>query len=118
MFCIISVDNVSDNIIYQCNAGAVLPRVVKFLNNFPQALDAIVGCARKTEVALWDYLFSIVGSPKDLFEVNIQLLWFQLIQKYMQRLLTVCDFSEMYEYWSPQNSDILSFGITYTGTIS
>ncbi|PKC14198.1 RIC1-domain-containing protein [Rhizophagus irregularis] len=48
--------------------GAVLPKVVKFLNNFPHSLDAIVGCARKTEVALWDYLFSIVGSPKDLFE--------------------------------------------------
>ncbi|CAG8584243.1 5233_t:CDS:10 [Funneliformis caledonium] len=49
-------------------AQAVLPRVVKFLNNFPHSLDAIVGCARKTEVALWSYLFSIVGSPKDLFE--------------------------------------------------
>ncbi|CAI2176090.1 16264_t:CDS:10 [Funneliformis geosporum] len=41
---------------------------LKFLNNFPHSLDAIVGCARKTEVALWSYLFSIVGSPKDLFE--------------------------------------------------
>ncbi|CAG8513882.1 710_t:CDS:10 [Ambispora leptoticha] len=48
--------------------GAVLPRVIRFLNHFPHALDVIVGCARKTEVALWDYLFSIVGSPKDLFE--------------------------------------------------
>ncbi|CAG8522977.1 22493_t:CDS:10 [Cetraspora pellucida] len=37
----------------------VLPRVIKFINHFPHSLDAIVGCARKTEVALWDYLFSI-----------------------------------------------------------
>ncbi|CAG8826209.1 2943_t:CDS:2, partial [Dentiscutata erythropus] len=34
--------------------------VVKFLNNFPHASDAIAGCARKTEVPLWDYLFPIV----------------------------------------------------------
>ncbi|CAG8583458.1 7988_t:CDS:10, partial [Racocetra persica] len=52
----------------QTEKVGVLPRVVKFINHFPHALDAIVGCARKTEVALWDYLFSIVGSPKDLFE--------------------------------------------------
>ncbi|CAH1760958.1 9346_t:CDS:10 [Entrophospora sp. SA101] len=49
-------------------AQAVLPRVVKFINTFPHSLDAIVACARKTEVALWSYLFSIVGSPKDLYE--------------------------------------------------
>ncbi|KAF0380398.1 RIC1-domain-containing protein [Gigaspora margarita] len=53
---------------HTAETGKVLPRVVKFINNFPHALDAIVGCARKTEVALWNYLFSIVGSPKDLFE--------------------------------------------------
>ncbi|RUP50765.1 hypothetical protein BC936DRAFT_137723 [Jimgerdemannia flammicorona] len=49
--------------------GAILPSVVKFLDHFSHALDVIVGCARKTEVALWEYLFSIVGNPKDLFEM-------------------------------------------------
>lgn len=48
---------------------AILPLVIKFLDQFPHALDVIVSCARKTEVALWDYLFSVVGKPKDLFEV-------------------------------------------------
>ncbi|KAI7899477.1 RIC1-domain-containing protein [Cokeromyces recurvatus] len=47
---------------------AILPLVIKFLDQFPHALDVIVSCARKTEVALWDHLFSVVGKPKDLFE--------------------------------------------------
>ncbi|KAK9236380.1 RIC1-domain-containing protein [Lipomyces kononenkoae] len=47
---------------------AILPRVIKFLNNFPEMLDVIAGCTRKTEVASWHVLFEIAGSPKELFE--------------------------------------------------
>ncbi|KAJ3300440.1 hypothetical protein HK104_000498 [Borealophlyctis nickersoniae] len=47
--------------------GAVLPHVVRFLERYPNYLDVIVRCARKTEVALWEYFFSIVGNPKELF---------------------------------------------------
>ncbi|KAG2181825.1 hypothetical protein INT44_008641, partial [Umbelopsis vinacea] len=53
--------------------GAILPIVIQFLDQFPHALDVIVGCARKTEVALWEHLFSIVGNPQDLFEVGANL---------------------------------------------
>lgn len=52
---------------------ATLPRVVKFLKNFPERLDVIVGCTRKTEVASWQALFDIVGSPKELFESCMEL---------------------------------------------
>ncbi|KAK7204490.1 RIC1-domain-containing protein, partial [Myxozyma melibiosi] len=47
---------------------ALLPRVIHFLRNFPEMLDVLVGCTRKTEMASWNTLFDIVGSPKDLFE--------------------------------------------------
>lgn len=44
--------------------------MIRFLDQFPHALDVIVSCARKTEVALWDHLFASVGKPEDLFEVS------------------------------------------------
>ena len=48
----------------------ILTTVIEFLDHFPEALEVVVGCARKTEVERWKFLFDIVGKPRDLFEVG------------------------------------------------
>lgn len=47
---------------------AQLPSVIEFIMEFPIYLQTVVQCARKTEIALWPYLFSAAGKPKDLFQ--------------------------------------------------
>lgn len=48
---------------------AQLPSVIEFIQEFPNLyLETVVQCARKTEIALWSYLFSAAGKPKDLFQ--------------------------------------------------
>ena len=46
----------------------ILPLVIELLDHFPESLDVVVGCARKTEVERWGLLFDVVGKPRELFE--------------------------------------------------
>jgi hypothetical protein len=50
--------------------------VVNLIQQFPSSLEIIVGCARKIEIALWQKLFEIAGSPYDLFNVSFNVLIF------------------------------------------
>ncbi|KAL1407763.1 WD40 repeat protein [Vanrija albida] len=54
------------------SAHPTLALVTSFLDHFPQSLDVVVGCARKTELEHWGILFEQVGRPRDLFEKCIR----------------------------------------------
>ncbi|KZO96717.1 RIC1-domain-containing protein [Calocera viscosa TUFC12733] len=54
------------------STGPLLPRVIEFLDYFDDALEVVVGVARKTEMARWQTLFDTVGNPRTLFEAKIQ----------------------------------------------
>ncbi|KAI9849535.1 MAG: hypothetical protein M1837_004155 [Sclerophora amabilis] len=51
---------------------ALLPSVVAFLSSFPQYLDIVVQCTRKTEVRSWKTLFAYLPPPQELFEESLQ----------------------------------------------
>jgi hypothetical protein len=40
-----------------------------FVHQFPDSLEIIVTCARKSEMSLWAHFFSIIGDPKILYQV-------------------------------------------------
>lgn len=51
---------------------ALLPTVLSFLSAFPQYLDIVVQCTRKTEVRSWRTLFAHLPAPQELFEESLQ----------------------------------------------
>lgn len=52
---------------------AQLPSIIEFIREFPGVwARAVVQCARKTEIALWPYLFSVAGPPKKLLQDCLQ----------------------------------------------
>ena len=51
---------------------ALLPSVLSFLSSFPQYLDIVVQCTRKTEVRSWRTLFSYLPPAREMFEESLQ----------------------------------------------
>lgn len=51
---------------------ALLPVVLSFLSTFPEYLDIIVQCARKTELRSWRTLFAYLPPPIELFEISLE----------------------------------------------
>jgi len=52
--------------------SALLPGVLSFLSSFPQYLDIVVQCTRKTEVRSWRTLFTYLPPPQQLFEESLE----------------------------------------------
>ena len=51
---------------------AMLPSILSFISSFPEYLDILVQCTRKTELRSWRTLFNYLPPPQELFEESLQ----------------------------------------------
>lgn len=61
----------------------MLPKITAFVHTFPKALEIIVNCARKSEMALWKYYFSVAGDPKLLYHKSLENGAFSIATSYL-----------------------------------
>lgn len=76
---------------------ALLPNVVSFLSSFPDYLDIIVQCTRKTEVRSWSTLYSCLPPAQELFESSLDKGMLKTAGGYLLVLQTVEENGRSYE---------------------
>lgn len=70
---------------------SLLPTVLSFLSSFPDYLDVVVQCTRKTELRSWDTLFSHLPPPQELFEASLEKGALKTASGYLLVLHTLAD---------------------------
>lgn len=72
-------------------ANPPLSTVITFLSSFPDYLDIIVQCTRKTEMRSWRTLFTHLPPPQELFELCIEQQMLKTAGGYLLILQTLGD---------------------------
>ena len=70
---------------------ALLPAVLSFLSSFPEYLDVVVQCTRKTELRSWRTLFDHLPPVEELFETSLQSGYLKTASGYLLVLHTLSD---------------------------
>lgn len=71
--------------------SGLLASVLSFLSSFPEYLDVVVQCTRKTELRSWETLFAHLPPPQELFESCMQQGALKTASGYLLVLHTLSD---------------------------